>query len=307
VDNLRITPIAGRTHVFQCPSCKKEINLPAQQCPFCSAHFDAGAAEEYSKFTERLNEACNRAHDIGLLGAIRWWGTFGAIRSDHAGFLAAKQNVSNLLKGSSLILAAIIVILLFAMFTRSGSNTSTAPVRTYGETDRQEFHKAAVIGDLSKTQTLLREHADLVFSTQEQYLEGGILIAEDVTALYVASKTGNRELAALLLSNRAKVDARNRAGETPLHAAAEYGHRQVAELLLSNKADVNARDHARKTPLHLAAQHGERNLVELLLLNKADVNARDDECFTPLINAAHGDIYPAYTGFNGNKRAEGAY
>ena len=48
---------------------------------------------------------------------------------------------------------------------------------------------------------------------------------------------------------------------TPLHFAADEGHKNVAELLLYNKADVNTRNHDGKTPLQLA---GRNDVAELL-------------------------------------------
>jgi ankyrin repeat protein len=51
---------------------------------------------------------------------------------------------------------------------------------------------------------------------------------------------------------------------TPLHLAAQAGHKDVAELLLANKADVNAKDINGKTPLQLAEQSNRRDVAELL-------------------------------------------
>jgi ankyrin repeat protein len=73
-----------------------------------------------------------------------------------------------------------------------------------------------------------------------------------------------------------------------LHLAVAKDHKDIAELLLANKADVNARDNNGVTPLHLAAG---RNVAELLLANMAEVNARDNHGATPLyIASATGHI-----------------
>ena len=66
-----------------------------------------------------------------------------------------------------------------------------------------EIHDAAKTGDLAKVQALLKDNHDLVFS-----------------------KDNN--------------------GGTPLHWAALNGHKDVAELLLANRADVNAKDNVRR-------------------------------------------------------------
>jgi ankyrin repeat protein len=53
-------------------------------------------------------------------------------------------------------------------------------------------------------------------------------------------------------------------GYTPLHWAAMYGCKDVAELLLTKGAEVNAKDEDGETPLHWAARHGHKDVVELL-------------------------------------------
>jgi ankyrin repeat protein len=43
---------------------------------------------------------------------------------------------------------------------------------------------------------------------------------------------------------------------TPLRAAIEQGHADIAEMLISGTADVNAQDEEHMTPLHRAARLG---------------------------------------------------
>lgn len=54
-------------------------------------------------------------------------------------------------------------------------------------------------------------------------------------------------------------------GKAALHLAAEKGHEDIADLLLSHKAFVNAKTKLGLTPLHLAAQNGSTRLVQLLV------------------------------------------
>ncbi len=71
-------------------------------------------------------------------------------------------------------------------------------------------------------------------------------------------------------------------GQTPLHMAACKGHKDVAELLLANKAEVNAKDNNGVTPLHLAAAWATRTWWNCCWPTRADVNAKDNKVMTPL-------------------------
>jgi ankyrin repeat protein len=78
-----------------------------------------------------------------------------------------------------------------------------------------------------------------------------------------------------------------------LHGAAKKGHREVADLLLTKGADVNAIQYDAYTPLHLGAAEGHKEVADLLLAKGADIDAKDNEDYTPLHLAVaneHGDI-----------------
>jgi cytohesin len=107
--------------------------------------------------------------------------------------------------------------------------------------------------------------------------------------IYDAARAGDlAKVKALLKNNPALAFSEDNAGATPLHIAAEFGHKDVADILLANKADVNAKDNMGATPLHKAAMvGGAYDVAELLLANRADVNARDNDLMTPLDWAAH--------------------
>ena len=60
------------------------------------------------------------------------------------------------------------------------------------------------------------------------------------------------------------------------------GDTNIAEVLLSQHADVNATDRRGQTPLHFAAGQGQLQAVEWLLKHGAKVNARNGDGKTPL-------------------------
>lgn len=53
-------------------------------------------------------------------------------------------------------------------------------------------------------------------------------------------------------------------GYTPLILSIFGGHKEMAELLLSKGADINAAAENEKTPLSIAAEAGDENIVEIL-------------------------------------------
>ncbi|KAK1579705.1 uncharacterized protein LY79DRAFT_652008, partial [Colletotrichum navitas] len=82
----------------------------------------------------------------------------------------------------------------------------------------------------------------------------------------------------------AKIDAKNRAGETPLSLAARRGNKAIIIILLdTGKVDVNSRNNYSWTPLSWAARHGHKGVVKILLdTGKVDINSRDNYGQTPL-------------------------
>ena len=108
------------------------------------------------------------------------------------------------------------------------------------------------------------------------------------TPLHWAAMHNAPEVAELLISNGADVNAKDGGGDTPLYQAAMHNAPEVAELLISNGADVNAKG-MDVTPLHQAARQNAPKVAELLISNGADVNAKDRGHDTPLHEAACSD------------------
>jgi ankyrin repeat protein len=129
---------------------------------------------------------------------------------------------------------------------------------------------AAAMGDLERLKAVLKNNPDLVSSKDHE---------SGRTPLHWAARNGQIDVAELLLSNKADVNAKDKEDITPLHLA---GYKAMVELLLANKAQVNARSATDMTPLHVAARAGKKDAVELLLANKADINAKDNNGDTPL-------------------------
>ena len=93
-------------------------------------------------------------------------------------------------------------------------------------------------------------------------------------------------MAAILLVNGAKVNARSTNGRTPLHLACSFGHYSLAQLLVDAGGDVNAREDALETPLHQACRRDDTELLDLLSSKGADIEAEAIEHKTALQIAA---------------------
>src|SRR5262249_3537121 len=73
-----------------------------------------------------------------------------------------------------------------------------------------------------------------------------------------------KRVKALLKSEPDLASSQNNIGMTPLFWAVCIGRKDIAELLLANKADVNATDSAGMTPLLRAKGWGNKEMIEWL-------------------------------------------
>ena len=101
----------------------------------------------------------------------------------------------------------------------------------------------------------------------------------------LAARDGHVDTVNFLIKARAKVNARNAAGDTALRLAAFRGHLKVVEALVAGGAAVNTPGW---TPLAYAAFNGQTEVAQYLIKAGADVNAASENGTTPLIAAARG-------------------
>ena len=139
------------------------------------------------------------------------------------------------------------------------------------------LHEAAFNGKLEKAEALIKANPNLV-NSHASYAEQ--------TPLHIAAEFGHKDVAELLLANKADVEALAHGGWTPLLNAVFGGHKDMVELLLANKAKVNYQEEAGRSPLHVAAENGYAEIAALLLAKGANVNAKCRDGYTPIHVAA---------------------
>jgi cytohesin len=136
--------------------------------------------------------------------------------------------------------------------------------------DKPELNRRLIAavkrGNIANVRELLDAGADIEARDERPHT--------DETPLHHAARTGNVQLASLLVARGANVNAGARGGFTPLHVAAGLNQRAVAEYLLGAGANPNAQDSGAGTPLHAATVQGHAFMVALLLEKGADPNSR---------------------------------
>jgi uncharacterized protein len=101
--------------------------------------------------------------------------------------------------------------------------------------------------------------------------------------LLLAARSGNAATVDLLLASRAKVNIRNKYGDSPLMVAALNGYLGIVKNLRARGAEVNGPGW---TALIFAATGGHDDIVRYLLAEGADVNAASPNGTTALMMAA---------------------
>jgi ankyrin repeat protein len=172
-----------------------------------------------------------------------------------------------------------------------------------------DIFAAAALGFVDKVKALLNENPNLV----RHYYSRGF------RPLHEAAKWEEKEVAELLLSNGADINAKDNDGRTALHEALRRGHEDLAKFLAAKGANldiflaaalgltdtvddflkvnpqlIHAKDKWGEEPLHKAAEWGHIKIVQFLIAKGADISATSySEEWTTLfwaIRSGHKDV-----------------
>ncbi|MHC9543628.1 MAG: ankyrin repeat domain-containing protein [Vulcanimicrobiota bacterium] len=182
------------------------------------------------------------------------------------------------------LLTYIFTLFLFSFFVVScGSGTKKDLTSKY-----PTIYDAIRSADTAAVKDFIRKNPSLLNQAEpsNQYRYTPLVLAITCSANAPEKSKNFQELAEMLISKGADVNAKVKDNETPLTIAAANGQKAIAEALLAKGADINATGLPGWTPLHHAVLANKKEMVELLISRGAKVDTRDANGCFPLHSAA---------------------
>jgi len=177
--------------------------------------------------------------------------------------------------------------------------TAGAKVNAKNKSGQTALHRAAASGDAEMARALLCAGADVNAKDDRAqtplHVIGGLSPA-------LGGRSG-RDVAAILVTYGAQVNARPLNGLTPLIHSVLKGDAEWVKLLIGAGADVNAKGPKSWRALHYAAAKGRPQVVEVLLAAGAAVNAKNADGSTPLDLAKDQEVVELLRGRGGTGKA----
>ena len=140
-----------------------------------------------------------------------------------------------------------------------------------------------VSSELQQLRNILSDSSQSAIDKVTEFLDnGGDPNQEFIRGIRLLHETTNVEIAKLLISRGANVNATDYLNRTPLHYATKEKATKVAEVLISNGADIDAKTTKGWTPLFDASRWESFEIMDMLLKAGADVTKTDSNGNTPL-------------------------
>ena len=166
--------------------------------------------------------------------------------------------------------------------------------REQAAVERQRREQAAEEARLAAEQAEKQRREQAALDKQRRE-DQAVLKKAGVYSLHQAASKNAAEAAEVLIRQGAKVNAKDKYGDTPLHKAARENASEAAEVLIKHGADIEAKTNNEfgYTPLHKAASGDASEAAEVLIRQGAKVNAKDKYGWTPLHRAVEKDASEA--------------
>jgi ankyrin len=133
-------------------------------------------------------------------------------------------------------------------------------------------------------------HQDIVGNLLKFYSSNvGAVTLAGATPLHIAcadtkNKSPENEISVpqLLIQHGAKIDEKDKHGNTPLHTACYWGKNDVVELLLDKGSKIETLNKLKRSALYVACYRGRVKTAKVLIDRGADMRAAGDDGNTPL-------------------------
>lgn len=144
-------------------------------------------------------------------------------------------------------------------------------------------NKLFVSSELKQLRIALHDNSQSAVDKVVEFLDnGGDPNQEFIRGIRLLHETTNGEIAKLLISRGANVNATDYLNRTPLHYATKEKATKVAEVLISNGANIDAKTTKGWTPLFEASRWESFDIMDMLIQAGANVTMTDSNGNTPL-------------------------
>lgn len=146
-----------------------------------------------------------------------------------------------------------------------------------------DHNKIFVSSELQQIRNVLIDSSQSAIDKVTEFLDnGGDPNQEFIRGIRLLHETTSVEIAKLLISRGANVNATDYLNRTPLHYATKKKATKVAEVLISNGANIDAKTTKGWTPLFEASRWESFDIMDMLIQAGADVTMTDSNGNTPL-------------------------
>lgn len=151
-----------------------------------------------------------------------------------------------------------------------------------------DIHAAIEAGDVAGVKAILKTDASAINSTNPARF--------NELPIHAVARTGNLEIARLLLDAGTPVDAGDSDNSTPLDVAAMMGHGPLVALFIEKGANINHRDRNGACPISFAATSAREAVAMQLVDAGADLSYKNDEGETLLHKSCERNM-PGFTAY----------